>query len=274
MTQAGNDTAWHYGAANDLEKLVTTHLFIICPNNSGSTFLKNALATSMHTWNLMREGEHTLGFSGPSVLNQRLYRHWAADQRGIDIFMDPSAYDWSASRRAWYFQAYSRSREACVFVEKSPPFLLLVDRLVAHFRNARFLFMVRDPYAVVEGIIRKSKQDHTESLPLHVAASHVMNCFRYQRRNIEAWQDRGVFFSYETMCDNPALAEQLIKELVPELADVSLRQRLQVREYDEELRNMNAQQIARLSTDDRIQINDVFSRHQDLLDFFRYSLRD
>ena len=35
-----------------------------------------------------------------------------------------------------------------------PPFLLLVDQLERHFRNAKFLFTVRNPYAVCEGICR------------------------------------------------------------------------------------------------------------------------
>ena len=57
-----------YGAKYDLENLIETHLFIICANNSGTTFLRNALATSKHTWNLTREGQHTYGFAGPSSI--------------------------------------------------------------------------------------------------------------------------------------------------------------------------------------------------------------
>lgn len=38
-----------YGVVHDLERITTTHLFVICPNNSGLTFLRNALATSRRT---------------------------------------------------------------------------------------------------------------------------------------------------------------------------------------------------------------------------------
>ena len=44
------------GALHDLERVVVTHLFVICPNNSGSTFPRKALATSRRTWNLPWEG--------------------------------------------------------------------------------------------------------------------------------------------------------------------------------------------------------------------------
>jgi hypothetical protein len=207
-----------------------------------------------------------------------LHKRWAAEQRWIDRFTDPTAYDWVASRRAWYFQAYSLSAQARVFVEKSPPFLLVVDRLVEHFDNARFLFMVRDPYAVVEGVLRKSRSASGNAVPsaadVDRAANHVMNCLRWQQRNVTAWCDRGAFFSYETMCADPAHAEGLIKRLVPTLDDVTLRRRLRIREYDELLRNMNDQQIARLDVDERKRVNDVFGRHRDVLEFFGYPLRD
>src|SRR5262245_51789786 len=172
-------TALHYGAVNDLDALVKTHLFIISPNNSGSTFLKNALATSSRTWNLVREGQNTFGFSGPRSIGKRALG-WASDPRWIDDFVDPTNYDWPAIRRAWYFQAFSRDARASVFVEKSPPFLLIVDELSRQFANARFLFMVRDPYAVVEGILRRAPRVWRNKVPaertVSAAATHVMTC--------------------------------------------------------------------------------------------------
>ena len=34
------------GAGRDLARLIRTHLFVVCPNNSGSSFLAAALETS------------------------------------------------------------------------------------------------------------------------------------------------------------------------------------------------------------------------------------
>lgn len=263
----------HYGAAHPLADQIETHLFVICPNNSGSTFLKKALATSRHTWNLMREGQHTFGYAGPSSIDRGLHRHWACDDHSISVFRDPQAYDWDRTRRAWYFQAYSSDPNATVFVEKSPPFVLIVDELARHFRDPRFLFMVRDPYAMVEGLLRKGNRRLPAGPRFRIAAHHAINCLRSQQQNIETQGARGAFFSYETMCDAPAEAEREIRRLVPALADVTLRQRIEVWEYNEELRNMNEQQIARLTSDDRTQINAVFAQHQDVLDYFHYSLR-
>ncbi len=44
------------GCRHDVESRVGTHLFGISANNSGSTFVKAAMATSRATWNLDREG--------------------------------------------------------------------------------------------------------------------------------------------------------------------------------------------------------------------------
>ena len=158
------DGAMVYGAACDVARAVTTHLFGISPNNSGSTFLQSALATCRATWNLPREGQWMPGFAGPSSARPfepgepRPALLWAADRRWLDRFADPGAYDWPRIRKAWYFQAYARDPAASVFYTKSPPHLVITDELARHFRNAKFLFMVRDPYAVCEGIIRATSK--------------------------------------------------------------------------------------------------------------------
>lgn len=265
-----------YGANFDLPNLIKTHLFVICANNSGTTFLRNALATSRHTWNLVREGQHTFGFAGPSSIGMQAHKRWASENHWIETFANPKNYDWGTIKKAWYFQAFSKDQNACVFIEKSPPFLLIVDQLINNFPNAKFLFMVRNPYAVVEGIRRKSPPQKWGNVSLEkkitVAADHVINCLKFQKQNLKKWGHHGVFFSYEQMCAEPEKVETQIKNLVPEIDDLVLKQRIKVKEYNEELRNMNDQQIKRLTADDKAQINRVFLREKELLEFFNYSI--
>ena len=113
-----------FGTAHDLERVVTTHLFVICPNNSGTTFPKLALATSRRTWNLLSEGRQALGFAGPRTYDDPRMagspRIWAARRRWLDTLADPAEYDWPRTRKAWYFQAHARDPAASVFVEKTP----------------------------------------------------------------------------------------------------------------------------------------------------------
>ena len=266
--------AW--GCLHDVEKLVGAHLFSVAPNNSGSTFLKQALATCRATWNLDLEGQNVFGYVGPVP---RLPALWASDQRWVDLYTDPRSYDWPRTRKAWYFQAFARSSEATVFYTKSPPHLLLVDELARHFRNAKFLFMVRNPYAVCEGICRRYREPDRFPGGLRprvpnlreAAARHVAACLERQRRNIQTYGDRGVFFTYEAMCAEPERTAQAIRALAPELDDLNLRQRLSVKNrYREMLTDMNARQIARLGAEEFAAFNRVFREREDVLAWFGY----
>lgn len=265
-----------YGALHDLERVVETHLFGICPNNSGSTFVQMALATSRATWNLKLEGQGMLGFVGP-VTWRKCDMIWASERRWLEMLTDSSLYDWPRTRKAWYFQAFAREPEASVFFTKAPPFLLNVGELAQHFRDARFLFMVRNPYAVCEGICRRlsgTSLARGRNLPA-AAARHVATCLDYQRRNLETFGDRGVFFTYEAMCADPERVERQIRSLVPGLDDLVLRQRLPVKsEYHEILTDMNERQIARLSADRIAAFNREFRKHRYLFDHFGYEIME
>ena len=278
-----------YGVDHDLEGLVDTHLFGICPNNSGSTFLMQALATSRATWNLPKEGQVVLGFRGP-VSNKaasvpglpRTGLLWACRQEWMDAFTDLRHYDWPRNAKAWRFLAFARDPAASVFFTKSPPHLLIVDQLARHFRNPKFLFMVRNPYAVCEGIYRSfvhrplahGARAGAGVNPLEAIATHVVNCLKWQRHNLETYGDRGVFFTYETMCAEPERVARQIHTLVPAIGDLNLRQRLPVkrRRYHEMLTDMNARQITRLDAEQITTLNRVFRAHRDTLDSFGYDL--
>ena len=270
------------GALHDLERSVTTHLFVICPNHSGSTFLRNALATSRRTWNLADEGRKAVGIVWPNRDEKgRLTgcgKIWAARKRWRDVYQDPAHYDWPRTREAWYFQAYARDPCATVFVEKTPLHLLVVEDLARHFHNAKFLFMVRNPYAVCEGIFRaRRRQGQSAGLEGErletVAARHVATCLEYQRRNVEAYGDQGVFFTYEAMCREPEGVARKIRDLVPELDDLNLRQRLRVHsDYHEMLTDMNARQIARLDPGQIAAINQELQKHRTILNHFGYEI--
>jgi len=275
-----NLQAWlktHFASDNIIRKIrclkakVTTHLFIVCPNNSGSTFLKNALATSQFTWNLQREGQNTKGFAGPVPVNKspHLPLLWASDNESIRYLSDMSLYNWPKIKYAWYGQANANSNSACVFVEKSPPFLLNVGMLADNFENAKFIIMVRNPYAVVEGICRRKGQPGL----IDKAARHVVTCLAYQRKNIESYGSKSVYFRYEDMCDTPRLVEKKLENMIPELGDLNLIQKIPVKgAYNEYLKNMNAQQIGRLDKGQISRINETLKGHEGILDFFGYQI--
>ena len=192
---AGAERAFVRGATRDPENTIAAHLFVVCPNNSGSTFLASALAACRAVWSLPREGQEIPGYAGPVTTRDPELAIWAAGPRGVGLFTDPDRHDWARTRKAWYFFARAHDPGASVFVAKSSQHVFQVGQLARHFRNPRFLFMVRNPYAVCEGICRNFRRRFGGChLPWAAgrrsleewAALHVVNCLARQRRNVEA----------------------------------------------------------------------------------------
>lgn len=255
---------------------VTTHLFILCPNNSGSTYLSRAIAQSHNVWSLDREGQHMLGFAGPQTLNSPWPLVWAADEQRLTHFRDSPDYDWDRTRKAWYFHATAARSDAPVFHTKAPPFLLIADQLRDAFENTRFIIMLRNPYATLEGILRRWQRTDAAARTLELAetgARHIVACLEQQIRNIERFADCSVAFTYEELCAAPDAKADEIRALAPQLDDLDLTQRLAIKgTYDEPLRNMNAEQIARLSPEEIDRANIVFGGREDIFTRFGYSL--
>ena len=273
-----------YGANRDLASNIDSHLFVIAPNNSGSTFLSNALATCLAAWSLPEEGQKIPGYVGPVTTRGPDLAIWAAERRSLRLFADPRRHDWPRTRKAWYFHARARSPEASVFVAKSSQQVLQVGQLAEHFHNAKFLFMVRNPYAVCEGICRNHRRrfGRQTQQPAEAggrsleerAAAHVLNCLIQQRCNIKAYGDRGFFFTYEAMCATPEQVAQGIQSLAPELADLNLRRHLPVKgRYFETLTDMNARQVARLTAEQLSILSRALQKRRDVLDYFGYQVR-
>lgn len=290
------------GLYHDLSRIVKTHLFVIAPNNSGSTFLSLALAGCRHAWSLPTEARNVAGFVGPkAVRNWRApaawagdphvladsARIWAGEPRWRETLADESAYDWPGNLSRWHFHASSPAATADVFVAKSPLDIFVVDALVRHAAGARFLFVVRNPYALCEGICHNLRERlrrkwpvgmRAEPMPLEAAAArHVVACFSLQRANWQTHRQRGALIAYERMCAEPERVAAQIRTLAPSLGDLKLRQRLAVgkgssRRYDRMLGDMNAEQIARLDSAQIVAFNRVFRDHEDAFAHFGYSL--
>ncbi|MFL9839906.1 sulfotransferase [Sphingomonas sp. ST-64] len=263
------------GVAHDLERLVQTHLFVIGPNNSGSTFLRRAFENSRHSWNLDREGQHMAGFSGPRTRGSGKALIWNATPERRAEFADPAAFDWERSRRAWYFHAFARDPGASVFVTSSPPFLLQVEALRTGFRDARFIFLTRDPYAIAEGVLRRAAQQQiaADEDIVDVVAAHVIRCLADQKRNQTDFASCGIALRYEDMCADPARSAQAVRALVPALDDFTLEGAVAVKGmYREPLRDMNAQQLARMPIATRARLTERFREHETLLADFGYQL--
>ena len=269
----GSSTTLVFGAGRNLKQAIRTHLFIICPNNSGSTFLKEALATSRATWNLAREGQNTPGYAGP-VPGPGVALIWASTPALRERLMEPGAYDWERSRRASVLPeprarcggrrcSSPSRRRTCSWWKSWPdasPTPSFCSWCAIPMRSARA------SAATCETACRR--RSWPSARPRHVVA-----CLEQQRRNVESHRSDGILFTYETMCAEPRRVAHRIQGLVPEVDDLELRQRLPVKgQYDEMLTDMNARQFARLEPQQITALNRVFRVHREVLGYFGYEL--
>lgn len=263
-----------FGAQHDPAQVINTHLFIISPNNSGSTFLRRSFEFSSKVWWLPREGQHTPGFAGPCTRDSRDTLTWNASAESRARYCNLSAYDWQQSRGAWYFVARARRADAPVFVTSSPPFLLNVEALNQNFAGARYIFLTRDPYAVAEGILRRPIETRLASGEdkYRIVTNHIGHCFRWQLRNIAAHSEAALRLTYEDMTDAPEVTAKRMRAFMPILDDYTLDQPIPVKgTYFETARNMNEDAFSRLDDNVIDHLRAGFAEFSDDIEALGYS---
>lgn len=265
-----NEPNIHYGAQSQLATQIQTHLFLLCPNNSGSTFLIRVIENNPNIWSLIREGQHVPGYAGPRARGSNMHLRWASTPEERARYRDSNSYDWNKIKQAWYFQATASNKDATIFATKAPPFLLIADMLEANFSNPKFIIMVRNPYAMAEGIMRRYPSSRDMLIQI---ATHILNCFEIQAENIEKLKGRCTFFTYEEMCAEPEKITKKIQTLEPTLQNLEFDKPVPVKGlYNEPLTNFNARQIEKISKEQIDILNEEFSARSHLIERFGYSL--
>jgi hypothetical protein len=250
-------------------------------NNSGSTTLHSYLKKCENAISLPKKSglEHiSTSFEGHLLAKEHMPTPNDLDIIAIfsekqDIFEDSKNYNWSAIRKTWN----SLWKESCewddsgmVLLEKSPPDLLRARLLEKNFSNSYFLVMVRNPYAVIEGMNRRYGHS-LESGAKHWCRTASKNI--YNINNL----DNVVYFTYEQMCDNHSVVSKKISNILPELYDLDFGEETDgVHSIDgygkRGLINFNKKQISRFDTRHFNIINSVLKKNKNILHFFGYNI--
>jgi hypothetical protein len=153
-------------------------LFIVGVNNSGTTLLRSILARHPQVRTLREngkdvEGHHLAGRTGNlPVPTPMLGRLWSERK---DLFcMDETTTGWDAQKViADWAPCFTPGNG--YLMEKSPPNTLRTRWLQAHFKPSHFVVIVRNGYAVAEGIVRRrsvSAVKAARNVSLQRAARH------------------------------------------------------------------------------------------------------
>ena len=221
-------------------------LFVLGVNNSGTTLLSEILGRHDEVRTMPSEGHHlTNGLPRPG--DHSVIRNWTARPevfRRTDIdhaTAEKILYDWS------FFFEPGRG----YLLEKSPPNTIRALWMQEHFQPATFVGLARHPYAVCEGIMRKS------GLSLVTAAKHWRAAYSWL---LEDWPRlrHATFVRYEELCHDPwAVLSKVHEFLALTEAGGVAGARYRIHGVDSEIRNMNGVSMARLSDDELRLIDEV-----------------
>lgn len=245
-----------------------THVFLLSPPLCGSTVIAQLMRTSPNVTVFPGNGEGQFLPEARSIL--LVDRRWDPD---LEI-------DWRAVRRI--FHSYWSPLRPVRF-EKSPPNLVRAEQLQRVFPNARFLLTIRNPYAQIEGLLRRSwpfNEHGPQSSPApgptpRAAAAFWVRTARHQRHNAERLRSV-CSFRYEDLTERTDETLARLLAFLPELGTLDPSVEFTAHNVTggavTGLRNMNDAKIAKLSAAQIAEINAVLCDHADLLAAFGYSL--
>ncbi len=234
-------------------------VFIVGCYNSGTTLLHEILAECPNVASLPTEGAFlTNALYTPEEFGWVRMWHKCIDEVGLSKHNgDRRAVQTMKNWSVWL----DRSRP--VIIEKSISNTPRILYLQKYFKPSCFIYVVRNGYAVAEGIRRKAnlKKWHTpiqsEQYPIKICAQQWIETDR-MLDSVKGKVENLLLVKYEELVDDPDRITKKIYDFVGEhmgqCSDFTKKQ-YDVTGYHSEIVNMNQKSIARLSGEDIQQIN-------------------
>ena len=238
------------------------HLFLLVPNNSGSSVLHDLIATSPDVAVLPGEGQFLSDFIGPQAFKFGVAHFFTKKE---EIFRNKKNYEWGVIKNQWKKLWNKSNPNARIFLQKSPTDILRADMLHETFEDTKFIIMVRNPYAQVESVLRANPE-----ATLVDAATHAIRCLEIQLENSEQYLE-DLVFKYEDLADNTEETIKHIEEFL-NISNLDSNKVFNTKGYVSKIRNMNDDQIKKLTDKQIVIINSVFSKKISVLEECGYSL--
>ena len=243
-----------------------TWVFLVGCYNSGTTLLAELLGQHPSISALPTEG-HFITDQFVKDYDIGLPRMWVEREDLFRLNEDDEGPDALRVKKEW---AMRLDLKKPVLLEKSPPNSAKMRWLQKHFENAHFVGIMRNGYAVAEGITRKADPKHLiNSWPIEMSA------YQWKRSNEVMQQDaehlkKFMWVRYEDLADDTVGTLSKITDFIGIDGFDAFESDRQwtIHERDEKVRNMNDESISRLSTRQIETINDVAG---DMLDEFGYT---
>lgn len=218
-------------------------VFIVGCYNSGTTLLHDMLATHPSVGSMAWEGQFFTD-QFPLPLDVGLPRLWAlAPERFRLGAADGAEVDVSRLKRQWGARINHPDRP--ILIEKSPTNAGRTRWLEAHFEDAHFIGIVRNGYAVAEGIRRKAGHDIALGARQWAASNEIMLADFPSLR-------RSKLIRYEDLAENTSGLLREIGEFIGlEMDEVrGLDEDWSIHGHVRPIANLNANSFASLTPED------------------------
>lgn len=231
------------------------YLFILSPPYSGSTLLTQVLSTSKN----VSCNNHIATMEGQLLPGVRDFMYkknrW---NKNIN-------YDWKKIKSIW-MKYWDLSKP--ILMDKTTTNIMRVDEIKKSFKDIYLVLLVRNPYAVVEGIIRRNNKS------VEFAANFVLKTLKYQKENFEK-NKNCILITYSEVCDKQSMVKKKIKSLLPEIGELNFNKHFKAHNFKKKslrITNLNDEKIKKIKASDLILINSFFIKEKELLDFFNFKI--
>lgn len=232
------------------------YLFILSPPYCGSTLLNQIISTSKHV-----SCNNNIGTREGQTLPEVKNLMFDNNRWNEDIHLP-----WKKIKKIWR-KHWNLSKP--ILLDKSIPNIMRLNQLKEAFFPALFICIIRNPYALCEGIMRRTGKS------AKFAAEFTIKCFTYQIHNINNHKEI-LFFTYEDLCDNQEKIIKHIKDYINDLEDIDINQKFKAHNFKTKkamkITNLNNEKINKLQTKDLEAINKVFIKNVSTLNFFNYQI--
>lgn len=243
-----------------------TWVFLVGCYNSGTTLLAELLGHHPSISALPTEG-HFITDQFVKDYEIGLPRMWVEREDLFRLNENDTGPDPVRIKKEWAMRLDCRKT---VLLEKSPPNSAKTRWLQEHFENAHFIGIIRDAYAVSEGITRKADPKHLiKSWPIEMSAHQWMRSNEILLQDAEHLK-QFMWIRYEDLTENTGKSlNKICKFLnISKFDDFEAGRNWSIHERNEQVRNMNQESIKRLSNNEIECITKVAGK---MIDYFGYT---
>lgn len=267
-----NDFSWHFQGGREhfkkeFKEIVSSHkwVFIVGCNNSGTSILQRMLGRVGSVSTFKKEGQRYTQVLPRAYRRgyERVYMEYA------DALKMKGSVEQNGPRLVHDWTRHLPQPLSDIILEKTPANATRMQWLQECFPNSRFIGLVRNGYAVSEGINRKSHKSFSRAAGQWQHANKVL---LENSKNVDHYRQ----FHYEDIVEDPGAAVSALAAFVgAEGADIS---DVATASYDLPnvrgdtpmgLRNLNQDSFGRL-TQQHIDI--IYQHAGELLDHYNYDL--